>query len=363
VNWKTRSLVCSILVLACCVSAVSSPAHPHRVHGPPDFGSLPIAAPGQLSGRIIYLTWGGSCQWRSYDLSTGKDELLSDRLSCATVGPRLFSPDGKLILADVYRRGSSFGVQAEIVGQDGKAVSAGPTLGRANSPTGAYFANPAFSSDSRKITLCEYPRKHFLGLVADTATGKVVARVSDSCDLAFTQKGLAILRRGVLKLGGRVLARFPTASSPRLAATQAGSLLLITEHTKVRGTTNGRYTIVVMTLSGHVLGRYRDTLRDIPFSPIQLSPTGGSTHVWWGCIQQLAPLDPATHRFTLRFGTSGAGVSRPAYSPDGSYAAMAQDLPPVGPPTPLDAVVLDADTFRPLFRLPISARLVAWVPA
>jgi hypothetical protein len=230
---------------------------------------------------------------------------------------------------------------------------------------------PAFSSDSSKVSLCAYPRKHFLALIADTASGKVVTRVPGSCNVAFTQRGLAVLRGGKLMLRGRVLARFGSNWINRIGANQAGSLLVVFQRSKARGSNPARFQVTVLTLDGRVRGRFHNKLRNVPIAPIQLSPNGRSLFVWWGCIQQLVPLSSKTHRFGLRFGESGPQLSRPAFSP-GKYAVMGRTeigpIPSMGQGharqlKAVDAVVLDADSFDPLYRLPFSAQFVVWVPA
>jgi hypothetical protein len=92
--------------------------------------------------------------------------------------------------------------------------------------------------------------------------------------------------------------------------------------------------------------------------------------VWWGDILQLAtfgrPRDSITFRYTLgpHSGDGVRAIFPTAYSPDGLYAVMPrQPFAPFGEPPPprLPALILDARTLDPRFRLAIDAQRAVWV--
>jgi hypothetical protein len=121
--------------------------------------------------------------------------------------------------------------------------------------------------------------------------------------------------------------------------------------------------IRVLTLNGREIAHYR-AFTKVPTSLVQLSPRGDSAVVWWGCIRQLAPFDRSNGRFRFRYRPEGEPVLPTAYSPDGTYAAMGRvghAGPRSPPPPPKDAVVLDGHSFDGLYRVPIDARVIAWL--
>jgi hypothetical protein len=118
-------------------------------------------------------------------------------------------------------------------------------------------------------------------------------------------------------------------------------------------------TVTELRLNGHVVARYRLRSIRIPFSLVQLSPKGAAAPVWWGCISQTAVF--ANHTFTLRYGES-VPVGWPAFSSDGKYALLPRvDYEPGGAtPKQLEAVIVNAETFQPLYRVSISTSAAAW---
>lgn len=328
--------------------------------GPQDeFASIPRAAPGELRGRIVYLT--PECERRSYDLATGEDVLITQE-SCNDGTALLFSPDGRLL---VRRAGSED--QYELVDEDGDRIAVGPPHPLSGRGGAEYMGWPRFSPDSRRIAVCTARNGDFEALIADTESGGILERVSGTCEVAFTAEGLAVLRDGRLSLGERVLFESSAdVSAVHVTSDRGGTLLAVTTRLGPEGADSPEVEIAVVSLDGEILSRQRRTI-PIRFSLVELGPTGRSALAWWGCILQLVPF--ADGQFGLLFGESGSPISGTAFSPDGEYAVMGRvDFSPIpsGGPVPerraLDAVVFDAEAFAPHSRLPISAQVVAWVP-
>ena len=319
----------------------------------PPYDSLPFAPPGALSGRIVYQTPNG-CDFRSYDLGTGKDSALG---SAGCEYSVLFSRDGKLAAS----RGLRDRVQVFDVAT-GRRLWLGPVSPDARSKA---FSYPLFfSPDSRRLAYCVATPDSVITLVVDARTGAVRSRLRGTCAVAYTARGIAAVRRGAVFLGARRLftprrpARLAPGVGAAIAANPSGTLLAVA----VRRSREA-LELDVIDLAGRVRGRYRGSVR-IPLSPQLLAPGGASAVVWWGCILQLAPFDRARGTFRLLYGPDGEPISYPSYSPDGRYAVMAPPtvtFPPSPPPAPRAAVVFDGRTFAPLYRLPFAAMAVRWV--
>jgi hypothetical protein len=320
----------------------------------PPFDSLPFAPPGALPGRIVYETVDG-CEFHSFDLRSGTDS----RLAATNCGePGVFSWDGRLSAARV---GSGARVRVLDV-QTGKRLWLGP---RIRGQSKAFSFPLFFSPDSTRLAYCTIVGRGVRTIVVDARTGAGRGRVRGTCAVAYTRRGLAVVRSGRIVLGRRVLYRpprrwrlAPGIGTP-VAANPSGSLLAVAIRRSRR-----RVDLVVVDLAGRVRGRYRGTI-PIPLSPEQLAPHGRSAVVWWGCILQLAPFDRTSGQFGLLYGDEAEPITYPAYSPTGSFAVMARTattLAPAEPPPPPPAVVFDGNTFAPLYRLPFAASSVAWVP-
>jgi hypothetical protein len=319
----------------------------------PPYDTLPFAPPGALPGRIVYQTPKG-CSFRSYDLESGKDSALGTARCEYGV---LFSRDGELAAS----RGERDRVEVDDVAT-GKRLWLGPATPDARARA---FSYPLFfSPDSSRLAYCVAIRGGTVStLVVDARTGAVRSRVHGTCAVAYTARGVASARKGAVFVGTRRLfaprrpARLAPGVGAAIAANPSGTLLAVALR-------RSRQTLEldVVDLAGRVRSRYHGSVR-IPLSPQLLAPGGASAVVWWGCILQLAPFDPARGTFRLLYGPDGEPISYPSYSPDGRYAVMAPPTvyPPSPPPPPRAAVVFDGRTFAPLYRLPFAATSVMWV--
>jgi hypothetical protein len=339
----------AVLVALACSGASGAVAQQ-----PPD-DSLPFAPPGALPGRVVYQTPKG-CDFRSYDLETGKDSALG---SAGCEYGVLFSRDGKLAAS----RGLRDRVQVDDVAT-GTRLWVGPAS--PDSHARAFSYPLFFSPDSSRLAYCVATRDAVSTLVVDARTGAIHGRVRGTCAVAYTARGVASVRRGAVFLGTRRVfaprrpARLAPGIGAAIAANPAGTLLAVA----VRRSRE-LLELDVIDLGGRVRGRYRGSVR-ISLSPQLLAPSGGSAVVWWGCILQLAPFDPARGTFRLLYGPDGRPIAYPSYSPGGRYAIMAPPtirFVPSPPPAPLPAVVFDGRTFAPLYRLPFAAASVMWVAA
>jgi hypothetical protein len=73
-----RLIAAALVVLACSLAATGSATRSGQLTaaaGPLDFDSLPVAPPGALPGRIVYLSLG-DCRLREHNLGTGTDQLV-----------------------------------------------------------------------------------------------------------------------------------------------------------------------------------------------------------------------------------------------------------------------------------------------
>jgi hypothetical protein len=61
-----------------------------------DFDTLPLLQPGQLVGRLVYLT-RKDCQLRQYDLATGEQSPLGIAGLCASGAYPVLAPDGSRV--------------------------------------------------------------------------------------------------------------------------------------------------------------------------------------------------------------------------------------------------------------------------
>jgi hypothetical protein len=340
------------LAVAFAVALACSGASGVAAQAPP-YDSLPFAPPGALPGRIVYQTADG-CEFHAYDLRTTTDKRLAN-VQC-NYGVVL-SWDGRLAAS----RGLRDRVQVFDVGS-GRRLWVGPVVPEARSRS---FSYPLFfSPDSTRLAYCVAGTGGVSTIVADAGTGTVRGRVRGTCAVAYTRRGLAVVRRGRVVLGSHVLYQPPhgTRLAPgvgaAIASNPGGSLLAVALRPSRQ-----TLELVVVDLAGRVRGRFNGTVR-IPLSPQRLAPDGRSAVVWWGCILQLAPFDRARRRFKLLYGSDSEPITYPAYSAGGRYAAMARvaiSLAPSEPPTPPAAVVFDGRTFAPLFRLPFAAMSIAWV--
>jgi hypothetical protein len=225
-----------------------------------------------------------------------------------------------------------------------------------------FMYRATFSADSSRVLTCTWLNRRLVALVSSTATGKTLTRTAGTCNVTFTQRGLAVLRAGRLRVGSKRIARFRGRGPFSLAANPAGTLLGVSAGPPAIDRPSRGVTVTILRLNGRVVGRYHRGDIQIPFSLVQLSPHGGAAPAWWGCINQFAVFSQRT--FSLLYGET-VPVGWPAFSPDGRYALLPRvDYEPVGGPTPrlLDAVVVNADTFRPLYRVPLSASAAAWTP-
>jgi hypothetical protein len=352
----------------CAVGAALAGAGAAATAGGP-FDGLPTASPGTLPGRIVYVTRLG-CRLRDYDLATGTDRLLGDHSFCSDATP-VIAPDGSAVA------GRASNGTVVLVKANGARLTIGKPLPRGKAP-GAVVWQPTFLQNGRRIAYCAYTRTTMRTDVADTATGKRVASVAATCQVAFTSRGAAAVRGRTVVVGGRTIYRFPDAiaanTSPGsgnpplgnpLAANAAGSLLAV-------ATRPARTTVVVQVLrpDGRRVARYTGS-SDISVSFQAFSPAGTSAVVWWGDILQLASFGVGQGRFTLRYHSghsadSGEVVWPVAYDPTGAYAVMARQPSALmsgeePPPTPGSAVVFDARTLKPLYQLPVDAQAAVWV--
>jgi WD40 repeat protein len=346
---------------------------------PSKLDDLPVAQPGQLSGRLYYVPYDpASCELHVYDLASGEDQSLGAISSgCENF---LFgftaSADGTHVAwLDSYKHllvrdetGRVLQIPADWAGigegEEGAAIW------------------PAFSADSRHVAFCSRNNGRPTYSVADVGTGEIVGEIVGMCRAALTSAGVAVLHNGSVMLGDRPLELDPQ-SGPELASLDApyqiastsdGTRIALLAHGVPKGQQQVTAVVDSYDLEGHALGRYvlSGTLgrEDITlmFSIGRLSPTALSAVVWWGCILQLAPF-ASRARFPLLFGEDGEEVGQIAYSPDGRFAVMGRrDHTPISmggetterPPAP-DAVVFDGETFAPLYRVPIHSEAVAWV--
>jgi hypothetical protein len=354
------------LFLCAAVALLAAAGTAATAGGP--FDGLPTAAPGTLPGRIVYVARLG-CRLREYDLSTGADRMLNDHSFCPDASP-IIAPDGSAVA------GRASNGTIVLLKANGSRLTIGKALPRGKAP-GAVVWQPAFLQNGRRIAYCAYTRTAMRTDVADTATGKRIASVAGSCQIAFTSRGPAAVRGRSVVVGGRAIYRFPGAipanTSPGsgnppvgnpLAANADGSLLAV-------ATRPTRATVVMQVLrpDGRRVARYTGS-SDVALSFQAFAPTGKSAVVWWGDILQLAPFGVSRGRFALRYhsghGADSSEVVWPAaYDPTGAYAVMARQPSPLmsgeePPPMPGSAVVFDAPTLKPLYELPIDAQAAVW---
>jgi hypothetical protein len=353
-----------LVLLGGAVSSIASAGGQKRSQSP--FDALPLLQPGQLSGHLVYLT-RKDCQARSFDLSTLSDTAVSQGTLCPDSVGSVLSPNGRLLAFRVTGQADA-GKVAVVPTVGGRTLKIGPPLAGRRLSSG--FQNlPLFSPDSRRVAFCSVASGRLVTLVADTRTGRTVARFWDTCEAAFTSRGLAVARGTRLLIQGRTAAIvrdgvFATGIGSAIATNPAGTLLAIV----VRPTGNAsRLELRLYRMTGREIGLFTATV-SIPTSVYSLSPSGASAVVWWGCILQLVSLDVHTKTFRLHSGSSGEVVSFPAFSPDGKDAAMPRVLPflPPGmsneqPAPPPGLVILDGHSFKGLYRVPIDAASAVWL--
>jgi len=347
-------------LLAACVLAAGAASVAAAAPSQSPFDSLPALQAGVLNGKLVYLT-GKDCRARSFDLATLADTPIGAGPLCPSAVGTVLSPDGRLLAYQDFRSGSLG--RFAIVRVDG---SRRITLGRAlYRPIPRNFQNlPLFSPDSRRIAFCSVSRGQLETVVADTGTGRTLEVVRGSCEAAFTQKGLAVRLGSRVVIGGRAVvtirgAKAATGVGDAIASNPQGTRLAVL----VRPSgDSSQLQIRVYRLSGREVGRFTAAV-PIPTSIYTLAPNGAAAVVWWGCILQLAPLDAGRHSFRLRYGSDGEPVSYPAFSPDGSFAAMPRSHPllPGEPSPPPELLILDGRSFKGLYKVGIDVGPAVWL--
>ena len=331
---------------------------------PPDFEALPLAKPGTLSGRIVFLSTFEGCGRRVYDLVTGSNRPYAPDV-CGGGGFVGISPDGRIVAV----RSGVFQQQVFVVHPDGRRIAIGSSATGRGSPD-TYTPEAQFAPDSGRVAICDRIRGAVVTLVADVRSGRVLERQPGTCEFAFTARGLAIVRDGRVLLGGKVLLRTRRSSGDTqiglpldVAANPAGTRLVVTTRDYVPGKTADRVRMVVMGLDGHVLGAYAGR---VPFEldPTQLGPHGRSMVADGTAI--LMRFEGRSARLVYPDLDNRPSLSRVSFSPEGRFAVAGRYVysePPSPPPAQPDAVVFAADTFKPLYRIPLAAEaLAAWIP-
>jgi len=346
-------LAACLLVLAATAAAAAPSERP--------FDSLPALQPGQLSGRLVYLT-AKDCRARSLDLGTLADTPLSTASLCESSVGTVLSPDGRLLAYQELGRGS-LGRFALVRTDGSRRIELGKTLSR---PIPRRFQNlPLFSPDSRRIAFCSVANGQLEMVVADTRSGRTVARVEGSCEAAFTRKGLVVRHGSLVTIGSRAVVTVRRAAiaagiGSSIASNAQGTLLAVL----VRPAGDpSRLQIRVYGLSGKEIGSFTANV-PVPTSMYSLAPKGAAAVLWWGCILQLATLDEGRHTFKLRYGSAGEPVSYPAFAPNGRFAAMPRILPHFagGAPTPPpEVVILDGRSFEGVYKIEMDAGAVVWI--
>jgi hypothetical protein len=391
IAWAALALAFLTTLAACGGSQPAGRAGSDTVgRGAPEFESGPdvpafraasLAASGDLSGRLLYVPYDRpACELRRYDLGTGEDESVGTLGEACKPGEFLYgftaSPDGSLV---AWRDSNS---RIVIRDENGKLIRLAAALNEMREDLGANFG-PAFSPDSRYVGYCARSGDGgFVFRVFDARDGHTVSELAGTCRAALTAQGLAELRDGTVVLNGRPLTLEEEEGPPlaklgrpyQIATDETGRRLALLTHGVAAG--EGRTTAVVDTydLEGSALGRFvlEGSLerKDITlwFGILRLAPTARSALVMWGCILQLAPVGMSA-RFPLLYGEDGPALDFIDYSPDGRFAVLGRrEYRPLASggetqetPSPLNAVVLDGETFAPRYRVPIHSEFIAWV--
>jgi len=128
------------------------------------FEALPLVAPGQLAGRIRYLS-NKDCELREFELETGADTAIAPSHVCA-VGWPVFSPNGSAVAA----RDGNGQIIVERVGDPRLVLGEKTPHVRLKAPA-SFVVLPTFSSDGRMIAFCTRSRTRLRTIVADLANG------------------------------------------------------------------------------------------------------------------------------------------------------------------------------------------------
>jgi len=347
----------------------SVPSGSSRVGDDP-FAGLPLVVPGQLVGRIRYIANGGCKlrELRELDLATGRDSTVASFDLC-DVGWAVLSPAGDAVAA---RRGDNRIVLTRV---DGTKLAIGePARGR---PPGNFNVLPTFSSTGRLLAYCGYTKTRMVTSIVDVPSGKVLAHINGTCEVAFTARGIAYVKRTSLIIAGKTIFRFPgtvTANTVAGIGSEGNPLIsnpdgnLLALATRDHGAADKHVTIHILRLDGSEVARYRGSV-DITLAFQALAPAATSAFVWWGDIMQLASFGRPHGSFTLRYhaghSTDASRAIFPStYAPDGVHAIMPRTLlvPGEPQPAPLPALILSASDLAPEYRLSIDAQIAVWLP-
>jgi hypothetical protein len=239
---------------------------------------------------------------------------------------------------------------------------------------------PTFSSDGRRIAFCTRSRTRLWTRVADVASGHAVSSIADSCETAFTTRGIAYLRGDKVLVRGRTIFRLRGAAAANsingigpegnpLAANPQGTLLALATRPLRNGVLGNLVTIHVLRPDGHQVASYRARI-DITVGFQALAPAARSAVIWWGDILQLAAFGTPRGSLTLRYhidrhtGDGERQIFPSGYSPDGGYAVMPRRASALGgapASAPQPALILSAQDLQPLYRLPIDAQVAVWL--
>lgn len=342
------------------------------------FSRAPLAAPGELAGRLFYVPYDEpGCELHMLDLAGGEDRRLgSVGTDCTSLWGFTASPDG----SHLAWRDSNGEIVIRDLNGGAVRVSAASNEMR-EEDLGATFG-PAFSPDSRDLSYCARDAEgDFVFRVADVRDGRTVAELAGTCRAVLTAKGLAELRGGDVLLDGQPL-ELGEEQGPALAKREppyqiaidaSGTRIALLAHGIPSGEAKATAVVDAYDLDGNPLGRSvleggldREGIT-LWFGIVRLAPSARSALVMWGCILQLAPFTGAD-RFPLLYGEDGPALGFIDYSPDGRFAVLGrrgyqplasgggtQEAVPA-----LDAVVLDADTLAPRYRVPVHSEFIAW---
>jgi len=348
----------------------------------PAFAAAPVAAPGELSGRLLYVPYDRpGCELRVYDLASGEDESLGPLGADCAPGDFLYgftaSPDRSLL---AWRDSSGHVLVREENGQLLRLAAASNEM--AEDELGANFG-PAFSPDSRQLSYCALGADGTLIFtIVDPRDGRILAELANGCRAVLTARGVAELSDGSVFVDGRSLTledqpgpALEQIEAPyQLATNPSGTRIALLAHGVAVGEKKTTAVVDTYDLDGNALGRYvlegslvRESIT-LWFEIERLAPSARSAEVMWGCILQLAPFG-GSDRFPLLYGESGPALGFVSYSPDGRFAVLGRrEYQPLASgggtqerPPALDAVVLDGETLVPRYRVPIHAEHIAWV--
>jgi hypothetical protein len=377
-RWVWLVAIALAAVAGGCLEGAATTATPRTTPAIPvarSFDSAPLASPTQLRGHLLYLPYDtAGCSIHSYDLAERSDVVVA-RLGRRCLYPPNFiaSRDGRAV---AWLGVSPHGLRLLEVG--GGLLKAGPpNLRTGDYPTSATIG-PVSSPDSREVAYCRKLEGTDVEWdIVDARTGSLL-KTLPTCTAVFTARGIAELTDSGLLVDGKVVALAaggpPTADAAyQLSATPAGDRIAVVSRTRdSRGQV--RASVSIYSLDGALVARHalRGRLDEsdgtiLNFAIMRLSPHADSAMFWWGDISRLASF-AAPGRFRLGLGARSEPVRLVAFSPDGRYAVMGRRAfallgfgePPATPP-PLDAVIMNADTWQPLLRVPIHSEVVAWI--